>query len=118
MGDQREDQTDPKKTHKETALKNYRPIMCPSMMRKILTAQIRLVIFNSSISRVFLPNAQKGCCMRTRGTEELLYIHKNTLNQSKRDGKISLWPGLTTLTLTIWSPQSSNCIKYLMLYSL
>ena len=106
MGDQREDQTDPKKHTQRNRPKKLQTIMCPSMMRKILTAQIRLVIFNSSISRVFLPNAQKGCCMRTRGTEELLYIHKNTLNQSKTRRKNLAMAWINNNNSTIWSPKA------------
>ncbi len=53
------------------------------MMWKILTAQIREEIYYSLISRGIFLDEQKGCCKRTRGTEELLYIDQHILNESK-----------------------------------
>ena len=52
-------------------------------MWKILTAQIRVEIYDSLISWDLSPQEQKRCCMGTRGTGELLYIDQHTLNESK-----------------------------------
>ena len=68
---------------KETIPNNYRPITCLPMMWKILTAQIREEIYYSLISRGIFPGEQKGCCKRTRGTEEQLYLDQHPLNESK-----------------------------------
>ena len=61
---------------------NYWPITCLSMMWKILTAQIREQIYYSLISHGMFPDDQKGCCMRTRCTEELLRIDQHILSES------------------------------------
>ena len=61
--------------------------MCFPMMWKILTAQIREKIYNSLISYGIFPEEQKGCRKRTRGTEELLYIDKHILIESKARSK-------------------------------
>ena len=68
---------------KVTAPTNYRPITCLPMMWKILMAQIKEKIYYSLISRGIFPDKKKGCCKRTRGSEELLYIDQPTLNESK-----------------------------------
>ena len=42
---------------------------------------------NYKIHGIF-PDEQKGCCKRTRGTEELLYIDQHILNETKTKKKI------------------------------
>ena len=56
-------------------------------MRKILTAQIRENINYSLISRGIFSDEQKGCCKRTRGTGELLYIDQHIFKESKSKRK-------------------------------
>ena len=68
---------------KETAPNNYRPITCLPMVWKILTAQIREVIYYSLISCGLFSEIQKGCRKWTRGIEELLYTDQLILNESK-----------------------------------
>ena len=68
---------------KGTAPNNYRPITCLLMTWKILTAQIRKEIYYSLTSRRLLPEEQKGCHKRSRGTAELLYINQHILNEIK-----------------------------------
>ena len=65
---------------KGAAPNNYRPTACPSMMWKILTAQVREEIYYSLISRGFFPEEQKGAA-------ELLYIDQHILNESKTKRK-------------------------------
>ena len=52
-------------------------------MWKILTAQIREVIYYSLTSCDLFPDEQKGFCKRSRGTAGLLYIDQHILNVSK-----------------------------------
>ena len=52
-------------------------------MWKIETVQIMAQIYYSSISRVIFLDEQKGCCKRTRGTVEQLYVDQHILNESK-----------------------------------
>ena len=66
---------------------NYRPIICLPMMWKILTAQIREVIYYSLTSRGLFPDEQKGCHKGSRGTAKLLYIDQHILNESKNRRK-------------------------------
>ena len=66
---------------KETDLANYRPKTCLPIIYKILTGQSK--IYYSLISREFFSDEQKGCRKRTRGTEELLYVAQQILNESK-----------------------------------
>ena len=72
-----------KDPYKGTAPNHYRPITCLPMMWKILTAQMREEIYHSLPSRGLFPDEQKGCCKRSRGTAELLYIDKQILDESK-----------------------------------
>ena len=67
----------------KNASTNYRFITCLLMIWKILTAQIREQIYYSLISRGIFLNEQKGYRKRNRGMEELLYIDRHILNESK-----------------------------------
>ena len=87
----------------------------------IITAQIREKIYDSFISHGIFPEEQKGCCKRTRGTEVLLYIDQQVLNESKNlamawiDHKKAYDMGLPKLDTTL----SQNIQKYpTKLYSL
>ena len=53
------------------------------MMWKILTVQIKEVIYYSLTNRRLFPDEQKGCCKGSRGMAELLYIDEHILNESK-----------------------------------
>ena len=79
MDDQREDNSNPKRPPQNNHLNNYRPITPLPIMCKILTAQIRENYY-SLVSHGIFPEEQRGCCKRTRGTEELLYIDQRILN--------------------------------------
>ena len=83
------------------------------MMWKILTARISEQIYDSLISRRNFRDEQKGCCKRTRGIEELLYVDQHILNKSKTRQKIYLWLGSTTKLDT---KLSKNVKKYSIVY--
>ena len=82
MDDQRKDHIDPRRPLKGTNLSYDRPIICQLIMKKILTAQIREDIYDSLIRRGLFTEEKKGCCKRTRGTSDLLYIYRHILNES------------------------------------
>ena len=90
----------------------YRPITCPPMMLKILTAQIKEEIYYSLTSRGLFPKEQKCCCKGFRGTADLLYIDRLILNVSKvRRKYLSMtWVDYKS---TWYYPQSwiINCLK-------
>ena len=77
-------QNDPSKG---TAPNNYRPVTCLPMMRKILTAKISENIYYSLTNCRLIPDEQKECRKRSRGTAELLYIDQHILNESKKRQK-------------------------------
>ena len=68
---------------KGTAPNNYRPITYLPIMWKISTVQIREEIYCSLTSCRLFPEEQKGFRKGYRGAEELLYIDKHIVNQSK-----------------------------------
>ena len=67
---------------KEIAPNDNRPITCPPMMWKILTAQ-REEIYNSLTSRELFPWQHKGYRKGSRGTADLFCINQHILNESK-----------------------------------
>ena len=67
--------------NKGTSPNNYTPITCLPM--KIFTSLIREEIYFSLTSCGLFSDEQKGCCKRSRGTVELLYIDQHILNKSK-----------------------------------
>ena len=66
-----------KDLQKGTAPNNYRPIKC------ILTAQFRMEIYYSQISRRLFPEEQSWYHKGTRGTGDLQYIDQHILKESK-----------------------------------
>ena len=76
-------------------------------MWKIVTTQIREEIYNSLVFHGLLPEDQKKCRKKTRGTDDLLYIEEQMLKKVKTmqkklshdmDGfKKGLWYSLTNL---------------------
>ena len=57
------------------------------MTREILTAQIRMEIYNLLINRTLSPEAQKGCRKGSRGTGDLRCIDQHILNENKTGRK-------------------------------
>ena len=83
MDDQIKYHTDSKEPKKETAQNKYWPITCLPKMWKILTEQIKGMIYYSLTSRLFFPGEQKGCREGSRGTAESHYIYQHIQNESK-----------------------------------
>ena len=55
---------------------NYRPITCLPLMWKLLSGVIADQIYGHLDQQKLLPEEQKGCRKRSRGTNDLLYIDK------------------------------------------
>ena len=55
---------------------NYRPITCLPITWKILTGMISEEIYSYLNVNGLLPEEQKGCRKKSRGTGDLLYIDK------------------------------------------
>ena len=79
MEDQRKDDPHPKKKKK----KKEPPPTCLPMIWKILTAQIREVIYDSLISQGLFPEEQKERRRGATGTREQLYIRQYILKDTK-----------------------------------
>ena len=54
---------------------------------KILTELIRKEIYHSFVCSGLFMEEQKGCCSRTRGTNDLLYIDQQDLKETKKRQK-------------------------------
>ena len=117
MDYQREEHSNSKSDpSKELPQPSIDPYTCLPIMWKILTALIRENIYYSLISCGILPDEQKGCRKRTRGTGELLYIDQHILNENKTRQKNLAMAGSTTKWPTIWSSKAgyytvSKCRK-------
>ena len=55
---------------------NYRPITCLPLIWKLLTGVIADQIYAHLDQEKLLPEEQKGCRKGSRGTNDLLYIHR------------------------------------------
>ena len=117
---------DQKEPLKGTAPDNYRPITCQLIVWKILWVHITAEIYYSLISHGIIPEEQKGCRKRTRGTGGLLYIDQHILNDSKTRRKYlaMTWidykkpydmvpPKLdTTLSQNVWNTRPSRTVYW------
>ena len=68
---------------KETFSSNYRPITCLPLCWKILTALLTDEIYAFLENNQFLPEEQKRCRRKSRGTGDQLYIDKRLLKEVK-----------------------------------
>ena len=68
---------------KGTFASNYRPITCLPLCWKILTALLTDEIYAFLENNQFLPEEQKGCRRKSRGTGDQLYIDKMILKEVK-----------------------------------
>ena len=66
---------------------NYRPIACLPMMWKLLTGIFSEKIYDHLDGNKLLPDEQKGCRKRSRGTKDQLLIDKMILQDAKRGRK-------------------------------
>ena len=69
---------------KGTAADNYRPIACLPLMWKLLTGIFAEKMYQHLEANNLLPDEQKGCRKRSRGTKDQLLIDKMILKDAKR----------------------------------
>ena len=62
---------------------NYRPITCMPLMLKLLSGVIEDQIYGYLNQQKLLPEEQKGCRKRSRGTNDLLYIDRIVIREVK-----------------------------------
>ena len=62
---------------------NYRPITCLPLMWKLLSGVIADQIYEHLDQQKLLPEEQKGCRERSRGTNDLLYIDRAVIIEVK-----------------------------------
>ena len=65
-----------KKKRKGNITSNYRPITRLPLMWKLLSGVIPDQIYGHLDQQKLLPEGQKGCRKRSRGTNDLLYIDR------------------------------------------
>ncbi len=65
-------------------VKNFRPITCLPLMWKLLTAVMSEEMYKHLEKNKLLPNEQKGCRKRSRGTKDQLLIDKMIIRNCKR----------------------------------
>ncbi len=69
---------------KGTVASNYRPIACLPLMWKLLTGIFAGKIYEHLETNGLLPEEQKGCRKKSRGTKDQLLIDKAVLKEAKR----------------------------------
>ena len=73
-----------KDSAKGTVASNYRPIACLPLMWKLLTGIFADKIYDHLLINKVLPDEQKGCRKRSRGTKDQLLIDKVVLREARR----------------------------------
>ena len=68
---------------KGKAVSNYRPIACLPLMWKLLTGIFAEKIYDHLQANNLLPDEQKGCRKRSRGTKDQLLIDKAVLKEAR-----------------------------------
>ncbi|XP_047488218.1 uncharacterized protein LOC125038695 [Penaeus chinensis] len=74
-------QKDPKKGN---AVENYRPITCLPLMWKLMTGIIADQMYDYLEKEHLLPDEQKGCRRKSRGTKDQLLIDKTILKDCRK----------------------------------
>ena len=69
---------------KGNAVENYRPITCLPLMWKLLTGVIAEEMYGYLEGENLLPNEQKGCKRKSRGTKDQLLIDKTVLKDCRK----------------------------------
>ena len=69
---------------KGALVSNFRPITCLPIMWKLLTGIIGAELYNHLEGKNLLPEEQKGCRRKSRGTKDQLIIDKMILKNCKR----------------------------------
>ena len=62
---------------------NYRPITCLPLLWKLLSGVIADQVYGHLDQQKLLPQEQKGCRARSRGTNELLYTDRAVIREVK-----------------------------------
>ena len=75
---------------KGTRADNYRPIACLPLMWKLLTGILSEKIYCHLAGNNLLPDEQKGCRKRSRGTKDQLLIDKMILKDAKAGKNLSM----------------------------
>ena len=75
---------------KGTRADNYRPIACLPLMWKLLTGILADKIYDHLAGNSLLPDEQKGCRKRSRGTKDQLLIDKMILKDAKLGKNLSM----------------------------
>ena len=73
-----------KDSAKGTVAGNYRPIACLPLMWKLLTGIFAEEIYDHLKENNLLPDEQKGCRKRSRGTKDQLLVDKAIMLDAKR----------------------------------
>ena len=68
---------------KGTVASNYRPIACLPLMWKLLTGIFADKIYSHLLENDILPEEQKGCRKKSRGTKDQLLIDKTILRETR-----------------------------------
>ena len=61
----------------------YRPITCLALVWKLLASVIAEEIYGFLDTNLLLPQEQKGCRRKSRGTNDLLFIDKMIMKEIK-----------------------------------
>lgn len=69
---------------KGNAVTNYRPITCLALMWKLFTSMISEEIYKHLDDNDLLPEEQKGCRKKSRGTKDQLLIDRAVIKNCKR----------------------------------
>ena len=69
---------------KGSAVDNYRPITCLPLMWKLMTGILSNVLYDFLEGTGKLPNEQKGCRRKSRGTKDQLLIDRTVLNDCRK----------------------------------
>ena len=69
---------------KSNGADNFRPITCLPLMWKLVTGIIAESIYGFLEGNMVLPNEQKGCRRKSRGTKDQLITDKMVLKDCRR----------------------------------
>ena len=72
-----------KDKEKGKAASNYRPITCLPLVWKLVTGVIAEEVYGFLDTNLLLPQEQKGCRRKYRGTIDLLFIDKMIMREVK-----------------------------------
>ena len=112
MDDEGENYIDVEISPKGTIISKWRPITCLPMVCKILTTHIKEELYNSLESYTLFPGEQKGCCMGTRGTDNIQYTDQHIIQEVKTRYSIDCRQKANNVFLKTW------IIEYLKMFKI